>query len=103
MGKIKELLQKLDAISFNYQHVDCLYTLFKYRFSGKIVLKSEQLFDNVQRAVHFNHQNRGVDRMPSIKKETLEEKVQEIFVELLPQDQNDANWWISLCRQNWTS
>ena len=66
IGNIKELLQKLDAFCFNYQHVDCLYTLFKYRFSGKTVLKSGQLFDNLQRAVHFNQQNRRVDRMPSI-------------------------------------
>ena len=71
IGNIKELLQKLDAFCFNYQHVDCLYTLFKYRFSGKIVLKSGQLFDNLQRAVHFNQQNRGVERMPSIAKKRL--------------------------------
>ena len=68
---IKNLLQKLDAFCFNYQHVDCLYTLFKYRFSGKIVVRSGQLFDNLQRAVHFNQQNRGVDRMPSIAKNKL--------------------------------
>ena len=86
------MLQKLDAFCFNYQHVDCLYTLFKYRFSDEIVLKSGQLFDNLQRAVNFNQQNRGVDRMPSIaKKETLEEKVQKTFVELLAKDQIDAN------------
>ena len=71
IGNIKELLQKLDAFCSNYKHVDCLYTLFKYRFSGKIVLKSGQLFDNLQRAVHFNQQNRGVDRMPSIAKKRL--------------------------------
>ena len=65
---LKELLQKLDAFCFNYQQVDCLYTLFKYRSSGKIVVKSGQLFDKLQRAVHFNHQKRGVDRMPSIAK-----------------------------------
>ena len=70
-GNIKELLQKLDIFCFNYQHVDCLYTLFKYRFIGKIVIKSGQLFDNLQRAVHFNQQNRGVDRMPSIAKKRL--------------------------------
>ena len=40
IGNIEELLQKLDGFCFIYQHVDCLYTLFKYRFSGKIVLKS---------------------------------------------------------------
>ena len=71
IGDIKELLQKLDAFCFNFQHVDCLYTLLKYRFSSKIVLKSGQLFDNLQRAAHFNQQNRGVDRMPSIAKKRL--------------------------------
>ena len=71
IGNLKELLQKLDAFCFNYQHVDCLYTRFKYRSSGKIVLKSGQLFDNLQRAVHFNQQNRRVDRMPSIAKKRL--------------------------------
>ena len=44
---IRELLQKLDAFCFNYQHVDCLYTLFKYRICGKIVVKCGQLFENV--------------------------------------------------------
>ena len=70
-GIIKELLQRLDAFCFNYQHVDCLYTLFKYCLIGKIVVKSGQLVDNVLRAVHFNHQNRGVDRMASIGKKRL--------------------------------
>ena len=71
IGNIKEVLQKLETFCFNYQHVDCLYKRFKYRFSGKIVVKSGQLFDNLQRAVQFNHQNRGVDRMPSIAKKRL--------------------------------
>ena len=65
IGNIKELLQKLDAFCFSYQHVDCLYTLFKYHFNGKIVIKSGQLFDYSQRAVHLNQQNRGVERMES--------------------------------------
>ena len=39
IGNNKDLLQKLDAFCFSYQHIDCLYTLFKYRFSGKIVLR----------------------------------------------------------------
>ena len=71
IGNIKESLQKLDAFCFNYQHVDCLYTLFKYRFNGKIIIKSGQLFDYLQRAVHFNQQNRGVKRMLSIAKKRL--------------------------------
>ena len=71
IGNIKELLRKLDAFCFNYHYEDCLYTLFGYRFSGKIVVKSGQFFDNLQRSVHFNPQNRGVDRMPSITKKRL--------------------------------
>ena len=74
-GNTKELLH--NAFCFNYQHVDCLYKVFNYRFSGKIVVKSGELFGNLQRAVNFNHQNRGVDRMPSIaKKRILRKKYQ---------------------------
>ena len=70
-GNVEELLKKLDTFCFTYQHVDCLYTLFKYRFSGKVIAKSGQVFDNVQRAVDFNHRNKGVDRMPSIAEKKL--------------------------------
>ena len=71
IGNNKEMLQKLDAYCFNYHHVDCLYTLFKYRFIDKVVLKSGQLFNILQRAVHFNQQNRGLDRLRSIAKKGL--------------------------------
>ena len=71
LGNIKDWLQKLDAYCFLYQHVDCLYILFKYHFSGKFVIKNGQFFDNLQRAVHLNQQSKGVDRMPSISKKRL--------------------------------
>ena len=71
IGNIKYLLQKLDAFCFNYQLVDCLYTTFKYRFNGQIVVKSGRLFDNLQRAVQFAYQNRGRGRMPSIARKRL--------------------------------
>ena len=70
-GNVQELLKKLDKFCFTYQHVDCLCTLFKYRFNGKVIAESGQMFDNVQRAVGFNHRNKGVDRMPSITKKRL--------------------------------
>ena len=68
IGKIKELVQKLDAFCFNYQHVDCLYTLFKYRFSGKVVVKSGQLFDNLLSAVQFSQQNKEWTESPLSRK-----------------------------------
>ena len=71
LGNVQELLKKLDTFCFAYQHVDCLYTLFKYRFSGKVIAKSGQVFDNVQRAVDFNHGNKGLDRLPCIAKKRL--------------------------------
>ena len=74
IGEIKELLQNMDAFCFNYQQLDCLHTLFNYRFSGKIVVQIGQLFDNMQRSVHFNHQHKGVDRMPSNAEKRLPRK-----------------------------
>ena len=75
IGDFKEVLQKLDAFCFHYHHVDCLGTLFKYRFFGKIVVKREKMFDNVHIAVHFNQQNTRMVRMTRIaKKRHLSEK-----------------------------
>ena len=68
LGNVEELLKKLDTFRFTYQQVDCLYTLFKYRFSGKNIAKSGQVFENLQRALDFNRRKKGVDRMPSIAK-----------------------------------
>ena len=35
LGEIEKLLHNLDTFCFTYQHLDCLYTLFKYRSNGK--------------------------------------------------------------------
>ena len=70
-GNVQVLLKKLDTFCFTYQHVDCLYTRFKYLFSEKVIAKTRQVFDNVKRAVDFNHRNKGVDTMPSIAKKRL--------------------------------
>ena len=51
LEEIEFLLHKLETFCFTYQHVDCLYTLFKYRFSGKVIAKSGNVFDNVRRAI----------------------------------------------------
>ena len=65
---VEDLLQKQNALSFTYQHVDCLYILFKYQFIGKKFVKSGQVFAIVQRAVFFIQNNREVNRMLSIAK-----------------------------------
>ena len=84
LGEIEKLLHKLDTFCFTYQHLDCLYTLFKYRFSRKIIGKSGNVVDNVQRAIFFNQRNRGVDKMPSIaKKRLLRKKFRQHFMSAL--------------------
>ena len=47
------------------------YTPFKYRFSGKLFVKSGSLFDNVQKAVHFNHEKTEIGQKPSIANKKL--------------------------------
>ena len=71
LGEIEELLHKLNTFCFTYKHVDCLYTLFNYRFSGKIIAMSGNVFDIVLRAISFNQRNRGVDKMASFAKKRL--------------------------------
>ena len=68
LGNVEALLLRLEPLWFTYQHVDCLSTVFKNRFSGNFVVKKGQVFDNVETAVYFNHWKKGVDRMPSIPK-----------------------------------
>ena len=83
-GETEELIHKLDAFCFTYQHMDYLYTLFKYRFSGKILAKSANVFNNVQRAISFNQRNRGVDTMPSIpKRRFMRKSVKQHFLSVL--------------------
>ena len=43
-GDIEDLLQKVDAFCREYQDVGWLYTILKYRFIDKFVVKSGQLF-----------------------------------------------------------
>ena len=74
MGYIDELLQKLHSFWLTILIVDCLFTLFKYRISGKVVNRSGQVLDNVQRAVYFRQRNKIVDKMPCIAKQRLMNK-----------------------------
>ena len=100
-GNVEELLKKLDSFCFTYHHVDCLYTIFKYRFSGKVVVKSGQVFDNVQQAVDFNQKNKGVDRMPSIAKKRLSrKKYKKHLISSFQKHKNNADQWFSVCRKN---
>ena len=100
LGKVEELLMKLDTFCFTYEHVDSLYTLFKYRFSGKVIAKSGQVFDNVQQAVDFKHKIKGVARMPTLQKRDSWGKSSKALVQLLWKHKNNADRQLSGCRKN---
>ena len=72
---LNDLLVKLDRVCFTYQHVECFYNLFKFRFSGNVLEKNGKIYDCVERAVSFNKLNKGVDRMPSLAKKRLLRKM----------------------------
>ena len=93
----------MDAFCFAYQHLESLYTLFEYRFGGKIVAKSGKESDYVKWAVYFNQRNREWTKCPALQKKTVEEKVQNAIVELFPTDKINANNCIMICTGNWTS
>ena len=88
LGEIEELLHNLDTFCSTYQYVDCLSTLFKYRFSENFIAESENVFDIVQRAICFNQKNRGVKKMPSFAKKRLVKK------------SVDSNLWVLSKRTN---
>ena len=74
LGEFEELLHQLDKFCFTYQHVDCRYTLFKYRFSGKISAKSENMCDIVQRAMSLIKETEEWTKCRVLQKKVSREK-----------------------------
>ena len=77
LENVEELLKKLIhfaspistwTVCIHYSKIDSV---------EKSIAKSGQVFDNVRRAVDFNHWNKGVDRMPSIAKKDFRGKSSE--------------------------
>ena len=60
-----DLLQKLEDLSYLYQTVDCLYTLYKHQFFGIILEESGLGFTQLDRAVQHNFENKFVEKIPS--------------------------------------
>ena len=104
LGDIKDLLQTMDAFCFIYQQVDYLYTLIKNQFSGRIVVNSGQLFDNLQRAVHFSDQTRRVYIRPSIaKKRLLRKKYRKQMLSTLQKTKSTQNSRLVFAKKKRTS
>ena len=73
-SSVKEILEKMENLSYVYQTVDCLYTLYKHQFFGSIIEESGVGFTQLTRAVEHNLENKYVEKVPSISKKRLSRK-----------------------------
>ena len=71
---INELLQKLDDLSFQYQTVDCLYTLYKHQFFRHTKEEAGLVFSQLKRGVQHNSENKFVEKLPGVSKKRLSRK-----------------------------
>ena len=67
----ESLLKKLNGSTFLYQHVDCVFTLYKFRFYGNIVRKNGEIIDELEKAVKYIESHKYLEKCPSITKKRL--------------------------------
>ena len=65
----------MDDFSFQYQTVDCLYTLYKYQFLGHPMDEAGLVFTQLKRPVQHNSENKFVEKLPSVYKKRLSRKM----------------------------
>ena len=75
-SSVKEILETIENLSYIYQTVDCLYTLYKHQFFGSILEESGVVFSQLTRAVEHNLE-KVLEKGPSISKKRLSRKKQE--------------------------
>ena len=66
-----QLLPRFGNFHFTYQIINCLYTLYKYRFYSNVILSVGEVFNQLDRAVHHNLKWKGAEKMPSVAKKRL--------------------------------
>ena len=72
-----QILQRLANFHFTYQIIDCLYTLYKYRFYSNVISSTGEVFNQLDRAVHHNLKWKGAEQNAKCCKEkTVTLKIQ---------------------------
>ena len=57
-----QILQRLGNFLFTYQIIDCLNTLYKYRFYSNVISSTSEVFNQLDRAVHHNLKWKGAEK-----------------------------------------
>ena len=71
---MKEILETIENLSYIYQTVDGLYTLYKHQLFASIIEDSGVVFAQLTRAVEQNLENKYMEKVPSISKKRLSKK-----------------------------
>ena len=72
IGDIEELLQKMNAFGFRFQHEGCLHKNSKYRFEGNILPGAKNCSFCTGNSLFFKQRNSVLEKMPGFaKKESL--------------------------------
>ena len=80
IGAIDELPEKLNAFCHTYQHVDCFYTLFKYRFSIKFWTRVDRCLIMCKEQSILTEETGERTRFPILKKWLLRKKYKKHFL-----------------------
>ena len=70
-SSVKEILETIENLSYIYQTVDCLYTIYKNQFFGSISEQSGVVFAQLTRAVEHNLENKYVAKVSINSKKRL--------------------------------
>ena len=73
-SSLDQILQRLDKYHFTYQNVNCIYTLYKYRFYFNIISSRGEIFNHLNRAVEHNLKCRIPEKFPIVAKKRLLQK-----------------------------
>ena len=91
LGNVEELLKKLDTFCFTYQHVDCLYALFQYRFNGKLLQREDKCLITFDEHLTLIIETRVRSECRAMQKRGFCGKVQKAVIQLLSEDKNNAD------------
>ena len=66
--------KKMGDLSFQYQTVDCLYTLYKHQIFGHTTEEAGLVFTQLKQAVEHNSENKFVEKLTSVSKKRFSRK-----------------------------
>ena len=88
IGDIDELLQKLNAFCFKYQHMDCLYTLIKHWFSGESLPWEDKCLIRCKEQFTLTKETGEWTKCPALQKRDCKEKSTKSFFWVLSRRRN---------------